>query len=75
MTDEKKQELRQLLEEAKGSLGIPLWSRGSLSVSEYGKQLRERWASYSAESKSVYDFTPNIVSKKKKKNRSYAVNV
>ena len=66
MTDEKKQELRQLLEEAKGSLGILLWSRGSLSVSEYGKQLRERWASYSAESKSVYDFTPNIVSEKTK---------
>ena len=66
MTDEKKQELRQLLEEAMGSLGILLWTRGSLSVAEYGKQLRERWASYSAESKSVYDFTPNIVSEKTK---------
>ena len=31
MTDEKKQELRQLLEEAMGSLGILLWTRGSLS--------------------------------------------
>ena len=66
MTDKKKQELRQLLEEAMGSLGILLWTRGSLSVSKYGKQLRERWASYSAESKSVYDFTPNIVSEKTK---------
>ena len=34
---------------------------GSLSVAEYGEQLRERWAFYSAESRSVKDFSPVIV--------------
>ena len=61
MTDEKKQELRQLLQKVMESVKIVSRDRGSLPVSEYGKQLRERWASYSAESISVRDFSPSIV--------------
>ena len=61
MTDEKKQELRQLLQKVMESVKIVSRDRGSLPVAEYGKQLRERWASYSAESISVKDFSPSIV--------------
>ena len=61
MTDEKKQELRQLLQKVMESVKIVSRDRGSLPVAEYGKQLRERWASYSAESISVKDFSLVIV--------------
>ena len=62
MTEERKQELRRLLEEAMGSLVARshLGQRSSLSVDEYGRRLRERWASYSEESRSVLDFGPQI---------------
>lgn len=60
MTEEKKQELRQLLEEAIENVEIESRDGQALSIAEYGEQLRERWASYSAESKSVKDFTFSI---------------
>ena len=62
MTEDRKQELRQLLQQMMESVRIVSQDRGSLPVAEYGKQLRQRWASYSAESRSVKDFTPSIVS-------------
>ena len=48
MTEERKQELRQLLAEAKGNLKILFGYRGALSLSEevYQKYLRRHWASY-----------------------------
>ena len=61
MTEERKQELRQLLQKIMESVEIVSQDGGSLPVTEYGAQLRERWASYSAESRSVKDFSPSIV--------------
>ena len=52
MTEERKRELRQLLEEAKQSLEIRLLlgDGALLSVEEYGDLLRKRWTSYSEDS-------------------------
>ena len=61
MTEGRKQELRQLLQKIMESLKIVSRDGGSLPVAEYGEQLRERWASYSAESISVKNFSPSIV--------------
>ena len=64
MTEERKQELRRLLEEAMESLEIQssLGQQSSFSADEYRKHLRECWTSYSEESRSVLDFRPEIVS-------------
>ena len=64
MNEERKQELRRLLAEALESLEIRNTFRDgpSLSVDEYGKHLRERWVSYSEESRSVRDVRPEITS-------------
>ena len=62
MNKKRKQELRQLLHDRMANLRIVGRDHGSsLSLPEYGEQLRERWSSYSAESKSVWDFSPSIV--------------
>ena len=73
MTEERKQELRQLLEEAMESLVIRLnlgyqslllrdVYRKQLPVEIYRKCLQERWPSYSEDSKSIlYDFRPDVV--------------
>ena len=55
MTEERKQELRQLLNEAMESLEIQTLSgkRYSFPVDVYIECLRERWASYSAESMDI----------------------
>ena len=52
MTEERKQELRQLLQEAIENLEIRLCSEGktqlshSIDIDEYKKLLQQRWASY-----------------------------
>ncbi len=61
MDEKRKQELRQLLQKIMESVEIVSQDGGSLPVTEYGAQLRERWASYSAESRLVKDFSPSIV--------------
>ena len=61
MNDQRKQELTQLLQKIMKSVKIVSRDGGSLSVAEYGEQLRERWTFYSAESRSVKDFSLVIV--------------
>ena len=61
MTEESKQELRQLLPQVMNSLRITSRDGDSISLAEYGKLLRERWTSYSAQSSSVRDFSLSIV--------------
>ncbi len=72
MTEERKQELRELLKEATKSLVIRLGSyqppllrdvyRKELPVEIYRKCLQERWPSYSEISKSIlYDYRTDVV--------------
>ncbi len=74
MTEERKQKLRHLLEEATTKENLEIryeHARGniygyelSLPVDEYRTYLHKRWASYSAELLGFsHDFKPNIVSK------------
>ena len=65
MTEERKQELRQLLEEAMACLEIR-WRSGnrssSIPVDVYEKHLQERWTSYSLDNLSVVmSYEPYIV--------------
>ena len=64
MTEERKQELRQLLNEAMESLEIQTLSgkRYSFPVDVYIERLRERWASYSAESMDILGLQLGIIS-------------
>jgi hypothetical protein len=64
MTKERKQELRQLLEEAMGSLVIRYRFGGpSIPVDVYRKYLQEHWTYYGIDflsSASSFDFAPDI---------------
>ena len=64
MIEERKQELRQLLNEAIENLEIQSRSgdRYSFPVEVYIEHLRERWKSYSAESMGILGLKPGIVS-------------
>ena len=65
MTEERKQELRRLLEEAMRSLVVRLYSgdRSSMCLEEYTRHLRECWTTYSQDAKRiVFRFGPRIVS-------------
>ncbi len=66
MTEERKQELRRLLEEAMESLEVLRSGTESslVAVEVYREHLQRRWTSYSENVRSaLVSFTPNIVSK------------
>ena len=68
MTEERKRELAELLEEARKSLVIRYGYRGPLSipVEVYGRYLQERWRCYGVDFLSFWfstRFTPDIVNK------------
>ena len=66
MTEERKEELRQLLEEAMACLEIQerVGDKTPLAIDVYKKLLQKRWTSYSLDSLQVIAYKPYIINEK-----------